>query len=256
MRFRALLTLAVGSTLCAQPARLEFESASVKPSSPDTRQHGIDTPPGRFRASNTTVQELLRMAYHVYDFQMAKGPGWMETERFDIVAKAVGEPGYAEIQQMVQTLLADRFKLTIHRETRELPVYALLVSKGGTKFHQAAKDFGPEDRLAMAPGGQPGAFKVVAQGVPLTVFASMLPTVLARPVLDMTGLAGKFDFTLEFSPDQMMRPTNASPDTPLPDLAGSSIFTALQEQLGLKLEARKGPVEVLVIDRVERPTSN
>jgi uncharacterized protein (TIGR03435 family) len=196
------------------------------------------------------------MAYHVYDFQIAKGPSWVESERFDIVAKAAGEPGHDEIQRMVQALLADRFKLTIRRETRELLVYALVVAKSGPKLHEAAKDYGLDGRLSIGPGGQPGAVKIIGQGVPLAAFASMLPTILGRPTLDMTGLVGKFDFTLEFAPDQMMRPQNAGPDSPLPDLSGTTIFAALQEQLGLKLEARKGPVEVLVIDRVERPAAN
>lgn len=256
------LVVVILAARAAQPQsidRLEFEVASIKRSAPDNQRFSIDTQPGgRFTTSNSTVRALIRMAYHVYDFQIAKTPGWIDTENYDIAAKSGGQASDAQIQRMVQTLLADRFKLALHRETRELPVYALVVARGGSKLHEAAPgDFGPMGRLSAGPGGQPGAIRVVAKGVPLVGLAAMLPTLLGRPALDMSGLAGKYDFTLEFAPDQMMRgPSDGGPDSPLPDLSGTSIFAALQEQLGLRLEVRKGPVEVLVIDRVERPTEN
>ncbi len=186
------------------------------------------------RSTSVTAKALIAYAYDVREFQISGGPGWLGSEEYDIVAKPDGDVGGDKVLAMAKSLLAERFKLSLHHESKEMPVLALVVAKGGPKLQPAA-GHGPEVR-----GGR-GRF--VARNVTMGLFAAQLAgRVLDRPVLDRTGIAGEFDITLEWAFD------------PGAD-NGPSIGTALQEQLGLKLEAQKGAVDVLVIDRVERPSA-
>jgi len=272
----ALLT-AVG--LCGQPGTqpLTFEVASIKPSGTDDHRFMIQIQPGGgLRASGTTVKMLLTQAYDVRDFQISGGPGWISTERYDIMAKAgdaaissnpddprkmtdeqrrtVGE----QMRERLRALLAERFQLTLHRETKEQSVYALVVAKGGPKLQQSEAKEGTGSKGMMRMGR--GEFS--GQGVALQMLTQSLSSQLGRPVIDQTGLKGNFDFKLEWTPDpgQSGGPFGGGPpgaDTPPPpDPNGPSIFTAVQEQLGLRLESQKGPVEMLIIDKVEKPSEN
>lgn len=226
-----------------QTARPSFEVASVKPSGPDEQLIFRLQPGGRYIARNVTLKMLVANAYMVPELQVAGGPAWRESEHFNIEAKVGAElppwpDSNRELSLRLQSLLEDRFKLSLHRETREEPVYDLMVAKGGAKLKIAGADeTGGYDMVR-------GRFRSFA--VPLEYLAGSLANVLGRRVNDRTGLAGKYDYTLTFTPD----------DEATPDVNGPSIFTALQEQLGLKLESAKEPVEVLVIDHVEKPDAN
>jgi bla regulator protein BlaR1 len=234
-----------------------FEVASVKPNKSATGRWTMDrSPGGGFSATNATLKMLIKAAYSIYDHQLIGGPGWLESERFDIVAKAPPHTPDNQLGPMLRTLLTDRFKLKLHRETRQMPVYALVLGKDGPKFQEVTREAREGDG-----DSRKGRGHLAAQRVPISDLAEILSGELGLSVLDRTGLKGFFDLNLEWTPDEsQVRGAADGPDgrvrTPAPDPNGPSIFTALQEQLGLKLEKQIGPVEVLVIDHVERPSEN
>jgi bla regulator protein blaR1 len=255
-----LLLIALTIAPLARPQ--QFEVASIKPADPNT--HGMRVqmaPGGRLTASGVTVKFLIQQAYNVKDFQITGGPGWIGSDRYDISTKAEGEGQITpeQLRPMMQALLADRFKLTFHRETKEMPVYALVVGKNGPKMHESERHEDAEGRggtqIRMSRG------QITAQAMSMAMLANQLSNRLGRNVLDKTGLTGNYDFTLEFTPEGMqpmgMPPREGGADAPPPvDSPGPSIFTAVQDQLGLKLESQKGPVEILILDRIERPSEN
>jgi uncharacterized protein (TIGR03435 family) len=254
---KSVFLFAALAAACAQsPA---FEVASIKPSDPQgtvaIRRSGY-----RIATTSTSLLFLITWAYDVHSDRLYGKPSWLDSVRYDVVATASQDgrpapprPGQpTELQQMMQALLAERFKLVIHRETRELSMYALLVAKGGPKIRLTEAPA----VMGQTPFSMPGSGRLIGVQVSAEMLAKVLSDQLSRSVQDQTGLKGVFDFKLEWEPDA----SSTGPDgvrTP-PDLgAGSSLFTAIQEQLGLKLEARKGPVEVLVIDHIESaPTEN
>ncbi len=221
----------------AATAEPQFEVTSIKPSAPGSRGPTFYNPTReRFAIDTITTKDLIAYAYDVRDFQVSGGPSWVGSEEYNIVAKPQGEASKERILSMARGLLAERFNLTLHRESNEMPVLALTVAKGGARLHPSEATGGPEIR-----GGRG---RLVARKVTMGMLAAQLAgRVIGRAVLDRTQIAGEFDVDLEWTPDE-------SPDP------GSSIFTALQEQLGLKLETQKGVVDVLVIDHVERPSAN
>ena len=299
-----------------------FEAASVKPAAPQTgpgmrvmMRGGPGSPdPGQITYSNVTLKMLLTNAYGIKGYQVS-GPKWLEGDRFDVVAKIAMGATKEQFQMMLQNLLAERFKLAVHRETKELPIYALVVGKGGPKLKEtvadsAAPQGGPSGpggpsastpptgpppggdgagpvRLKMGADGMPqlppgmgknglmmmmmnGRLRLVGNGQPVSALTEMLGNQLGRPVVDATELKAKYDFTLDFTPENMAGPMGmmpppqhdggpggAGPMASAPDAGGPSIFTALQEQMGLKLEQRKGPIDLLVVDHMEKtPTEN
>jgi len=257
----------------SEGAKLTFEVASVKPNSGDDRRVGIQLQPGGgLRTTGTTLKFLLTFAYDVRDFQVSGGPGWINSDRFDIVAKS--ERGSAEstaddmrkmtdaqlktsvelVRQKLQALLADRFQLTLHHETKEQPVYALVIGKNGHKLQESQVKEGEGRHMMMNRGELDG------DGVQLEFLASTLSSQLGRPVIDRTGLTGHYTFKLQWTPDPGQSMGGPLPPgveaPPPPDPNGPSIFTAIQEQLGLRLESQKGPVDLIVIDRVEKPSEN
>lgn len=223
----------------AQPTTLpRFEVASIKPSGPpqwpprpDFQGVGTD----RISASSVSVRRLISIGFHVYDHQIFGGPPWMDKDLFDIEAKAPRQANEREMEQMVQTLLADRFQLATHRETRQQPVLELVVAKDGPKLGQPI-----EGKRNNARPGQ-----VTGRNAPVEFLAGMLTYMLGKTVVDKTGIEGKFSYDLKWTPDE---PSGARD--------GVSLFAAIEEQLGLKLEARKGQVEVIVVDHVEKPSDN
>jgi len=248
MRFLAILLTAVAS-LAAQPAppALEFEAASIKLASPDATDFGVDTDPGLLRVEAQTLRDMVRIAYGVNDSQVSGGPKWAESDRFDIVGRASGPAGDAQLFSMLQNLLADRFKLTMHRETKTAQGYALVVAKGGVKMQKT------DSKESHSSGGRG---RIDAQGYSMCQLAERLTRVMRAPVEDATGTPGGFNFTLTWSPDTLSTKPLA-PDRPaIDDSNAPSIFAALQEQLGLKLESRKVTMEVIVIDRAEKPGEN
>ena len=243
------------------PERPAFEVASVKPNQSGDRGMSFGRPPGRFTATNVTLKLLITYAYGVSDHQISGGPSWLNSERYDIVAKEPADdpsvartmpmlhenPGVAKTMLMLQTLLSDRFQLRLLRETKELPGYALVVAKNGHKLHEGE---------GTGNGMRIGRGRITTQAISMDNFSKNLGRLPGRPVVDRTALKGKFAFTLEWTPDPS-QPTGLLGPSPAPvDDSGPSIFTALQEQLGLKLEPQKGPVEILVIDHVEKPSEN
>jgi uncharacterized protein (TIGR03435 family) len=266
----------------AQVPRPEFEVASVRPnkSGDGMVRLGIE-PGGRFTATNVPLRLLIRNAYQVQDFQLVDAPDWIRSERFDIVAKAEadvppgpigGPPG--PMQLMLQSLLAERFKLVLHTEQRELPIYALVLARSdgrlGSQLRTSTIDCLEVMKAARGRGGPPplapgerpmcgmriGPGQLGGGGIPLDAFSGLLSQFVQRVVVDRTGLAGNFDIDLSWTPDQLPQggPPPGAPPLPPIDPNGPSIFTAVQEQLGLKLESTRGPVDVLVIDGVARPT--
>ena len=233
-----------------------------------------------FIATGVPLIMFIQSAYGIFDADRISGaPSWPNSERFDIDAKMDGaaidalknlSPADRTLarQQMLQKLLADRFKLTIHHETKELPAYTLVIAKTGSKLQEGK----PGDTYANGyrdSGGRggPGTVQIkgrgglVAQGAPIVNLAGMLSWLLGHNVVDRTGLTGKYDFTLQWTPDEGESPmlsnaTSAANAQPPPDPNGPSLFMALQDQLGLKLESKKGPVEIIVIDHLERPSGN
>jgi uncharacterized protein (TIGR03435 family) len=265
--------------LCQTPAaqKPSFEVASIKPSDPGQRGSRAQVQPGgRVAINNVPVRNMMTIAYGVRDFQITGGPGWLETDGWDIEARA-GEgftppaappdPNTPDPMAIrLQSLLEDRFHLKIHHETKDLPIYELSISKGGPKIKPS------DDQTFPIPGQpspppQPGAVprgglrrspgSMTASAVPISVIVMSLSQQLGRPVVDKTGLQGLYDFKLQWTPDP---PTAAVRDAGTPptiaDQDGPSIFTALQEQLGLKLDSSKGPVDIIVIDSVQKPTEN
>ena len=256
---RLVVPLAVWSlTAIAQPA---FEVATIKPGDPSS--HGVQLalgPGGRFVAKNATARMLIAFAYDIRDHQVTGGPAWIDTDPYDIVAKP--ESGEKmdpdKVKLMVQSLLSDRFKLKFHYESKEMGVYALVPVKGGPQLKESAMP--PSGRNGpRGPMMRMGRGEMNGQGVPVEFLAKTLSRQLGRTILDETGLKGSYDFTLHWTPEEgeMMGPKPAGTEPgPPPDASGPTIYTALQEQLGLKLESRRGPVEMYVIDNVARPTEN
>jgi uncharacterized protein (TIGR03435 family) len=198
------------------------------------------------------VKELIRLAYGVKDYQIGRAPGWVDNERFDIAAKSANDRGNSleDEKSLVRELLAGRFQLATHREVKQMPVYLLVAAKDGPKL-TAHNDAGTKARG--------GCGRLVGRRVTADGIATMSSRQLDREVLNRTGLSGEYDVQLDFTPDS--GPCRVTADSQgvsaATDPSGlPSIFTALQEQLGLKLESAKGPVEFLFIDRVERPSRN
>ena len=238
---------AFGQSTAAPPA---FEVASVKPNKSGSGSSSENERNGRLTATNISLKDCLRFAYGLKDYQII-GPDWINSEKYDIAAKAESSVTGEQLKAMFQALLADRFKLTVHRETKELPIYALVVGRNGPKL------------VGVEAGGSQttsGRSRLTARKISMPRLAEDLGRHLDRPVVDMTGLKGVFDLTLEWAPDESQTMPNrggGEGQVIADSTAGLSIFTAVQQQLGLKLEARKGSAEILVIDHAEKiPTEN
>ena len=299
-RWTLLTTVAaLGSAMLASPHAQApaspapgsaFEVASIKRNTSGTGNMTIQMAPGgRLNFVNVPVRNLIVRAYGVQPFQVIGGPAWLANDRFDVIAKAEGDATPAQSNAMLRALLADRFKLVVRTETRELPVYHLVKARAdgqlGPELKPAAVDCGPGARgrgapPAGGPGGPgrgpvpgPGAGaagcqmmmapgRVIVGGQPIATLANALANQVGRPVIDKTGLSGAYDLALSFMPDGGGRggpvgaPPPGAPPIPPVDPDAPSLFTALQEQLGLKLESERGPVDVVVIDSVAQPTED
>jgi uncharacterized protein (TIGR03435 family) len=291
--FTALL-FAPGVCRAQAPAKEEFEVATVRPSAPPTGTilvgmgGGPGTPdPSRITYSYLSLKTLLMNAYDAKDEQIS-GPSWLDTERYDIVATVRPGATKEQAKQMLQNLLTERFKLTLRRETRELPLFELVVANGGPKLKESVASPGaPQDDEPPPPGPPPvdkngvpqlpagrrgmmmtilsGRLRLSGRSMPISDLVDMLGNQSGRPIIDKTGLTGKYDFDLEFAPEGTMGPLGlpfpprqpgAQADDSQAD-APPALVTAVRDQLGLKLEPKKGPFEILVIDHAEKtPTEN
>jgi uncharacterized protein (TIGR03435 family) len=245
------------ASLVVPEQKLSFEVATIKPSAPDDRSGKFITMQGahQFVARNYTVKDMVAAAYTLPSRLISGGPTWINSDRYDILAATPGEvrPNANQQMSMLRTLLADRFNLTLHREPRELPIYELTLARNGAKVKESMPS--TEEYLInrMFPNNR---VLLPARNVTMAQFASMLQrSVLDRPVLDKTGLSAKYDFDLEWTRDETQF-GGQLPVTQVDNPKKPDLFTALQEQLGLKLESSKGPVEILVIENVQKPTEN
>jgi len=253
----------------------EFDVVSVKPDKSGTGMMRIRSTSDGYSATNVSPKLLIQMAYGIRQDLISGAPGWTDSSRYDFDAKVAGADVDAlkklspeQRRTMLQPALADRFKLKVHSETKQLPVFELVVAKGGSKLKEAA----PGDTYANGIKGVDGVGRagtmrmgpgqLTGQGVPIATLVNLLAQQLHQTVIDKTGLTGKYDLELTWTPDQgsdpMFKGTDGAPQKadPAPDSSGPSIFTALQEQLGLKLQSTKGPVETLVVDHIEMPSEN
>jgi len=251
----ALLLWAAAIALPARAQRPAFEVASIKRNTSGSDGAGFNSNAGFLRVTNNPLRNVIRNAWGLQGFQIVGGPDWINTERWDIVAKADGNPGQ-QMMTMMQNLLADRFKLVVHKETRELPIYALVFARAdhafGPKLHASSTDCQKEMTAAIARSGPPGPDSPLLCGgrflpghielnaAAISNFIRSLAPIAGRSIVDKTGLTGVYDAELTWNDSE----------------EGPSLFTAIQEQLGLKLDAQRGPVEVLVIDSVEHPTED
>lgn len=244
-----------------------FDVISVKPNK-DSNQTRMQFTADGLHGIAVTVRFLLYEGFGgINQNQVVGEPPWSSTDGFDIEAKVapadvatLGKMNFEQRRAMFQTILTERFKLVVHHETRELPMYILTVAKGGPKL----KDSGPDDPASTAPrrrGLMMNRGKLTGTDAQLSGLVTLLSRQLGRPIVDKTGLTGNYDFTLEWAPDDggpappKPQDGSATSTANAPD-PGASVFTALQEQLGLKLESTKGPVDVVVIDHIEKPTEN
>lgn len=239
----------------AADAKAVFEVATIKPSNPAAQGKLLTIKGRQVLTINTALSDLISFSYGLHLRQVIGGPSWMESDKYDITGQPEGQgmPNINQMRDMIRALLEDRFKLTTHRETRELSAYALVVASGGPKVTKNDTN----------PNGLPGLLFRGLGVLPVTNatmgdFAGVMQlAVLDRPVIDKTGLQGRYDFTLTWTPDEtqfasfgVRIPTSTDPNAP------PVLFTAIQEQLGLKFDSVRAPVEVMVIDRVERPSEN
>jgi uncharacterized protein (TIGR03435 family) len=253
-----MLLLVSVSTVWAQTSRLEFEVASIKPTPPDWRGGRYATMQGghQFVARSYTVKYMVAAAYSVTPRTISGGPPWIDSDPYDILAVTPGEvrPSFEDQMLMLRALLADRFQLAFHTEQKEFSFYALTVAKNGVKLKESTAP--PDEQPMLISHVYPGDYiQLPAHNATMAQFASMLQrAVLDRPVLDKTGLTGKYDFDLEWTPDDSQFDGHMPPIKQ--DNSGKPDLFAAMQQLGLRLESGKGPVPVVVIDHVERPSEN
>ncbi len=234
----------------------KFEVATIKPSKPDTPGKMFRVQGRRFKTVNTTLNDLLSFAYGVQPKQVIGAPAWADTDKFDLDAEPDGEgaPNDKQWKSMMQKLIVERFKLTFHHDKRELAVYVLSVSKAGQKMTKSEGD----------PNGLPGLWfqqlgDLNVRNANMADFSGLMQSaVLDRPVLDQTGITGRWDFTLKWTPDDSQFSGMGVRIPPPTDSANAppNLYTAIQEQIGLKLDATKAPADVMVIDHVEKPSDN
>jgi uncharacterized protein (TIGR03435 family) len=260
MAFRSILPFLLVSA--AAWAQQTFDVATIKPNAEnDHRVMFRIMPGGGFSVTGTNLKMLIMQAYDVKDFQITGGPGWVMSDRWDVNAKAEGLPDRVPpetFRPMLQALLADRFQLKLRKETKEMPAYALVTGKGPHKLKASESNGDPEQRQMMRIGrGQANL-----QGATMAGLTQFLAQQLGRPVVDKTGIAGKFDVEMHWTPEPGQGGGPFGGGAPPPeaiassDSSGPTLLTAIQEQLGLKLESQKGPVEILIIDSVSKPTEN
>ena len=245
-----------------------FEVSTIKPSAPDARATAIGMPPGgRLEIVNMTLREMIVNAYNVQPFQVSGGPGWLDSVHYDISAKAGAQQTREDVLLMLQALLADRFQLAFRREIRQLPIFALVLARKDGKLgprlipskEGACTPFDPAKPFAVDTMRLCGAFSLGSDGLTLVggTISSLTPRLsrlLGRVVIDKTGLTRNFDINIEWSPDETlaMQPANRG----RVDNIGPAIFTVFRHDLGLDFKAERGPVEILIVQRAEKPSDN
>jgi uncharacterized protein (TIGR03435 family) len=232
-----------------------YEVATIKPAQPDERKV-VQVQGVRLFTGGTSLVDVMMFAYGVHQTQVMGGPEWVKTEKFDLLIQPnmPGRPSTVQMRSIVRKLLAERFKLVLHHAEKELPVYGIVAAKGGPKMAPTTAE-AVATNTATA-GYSEGVFMV--KNATMSEFASLMQRYvgLDRPVVDHTGISGKYDFKLSWTPDPLQVSGTAPSRTPNDGNAGPDLFTAVQEQLGLKLQPLREPTDVLVIDSVEPPSEN
>jgi len=268
----AIVCLAVRAFAQTPSPSPAFDAVAIKPAAPsaDGRimvgiRGGPGTPnPGQMDFFNISLADLIQNAYNVKNFQVS-GPDWLRSERFDITAKVPSGATKEQGRVMLQNMLAERFKLVLHQTTKDASIYALAIAKSGPKLKDAETGPAAQPKRMMTMNGS-GLMKMDLKGATMAAIVDMLGLQLDRPVIDMTGLTGSYDVLMEFAPDPAImamkmggigQPPPSAAATPADPNSAPTIFSALTDQLGLKLEAKKGPVETVVVDSMEKtPTEN
>ncbi len=252
---KTFLLLLCASACFAQQPRA-FDVAAIKLNTSGSNGVSMRTQHGRLTVENAPLFQIIQSAFQVKEFQISGGPGWIMSERYNIDARMEKDDiSDRDLWLSLQPLLTDRFHLKFHRESKTMPVFSLVVAKGGSKFqpHKEGTDGKDQQRLGVSIGSGKG--KLTAAKTTMAQFADSLGHQVDRIVVDNTGLKGEYDFTVEWSPDNHEGSIVSAVEEKV-GLTGLSIFEALPEQLGLKLESAKGPVQVIVIDSVQKPSGN
>jgi uncharacterized protein (TIGR03435 family) len=242
LRLLVAVTIASCAPAAAAQSPAAFEAVSIH----RNRYGGdasTDVTRGRLTMTNASLRTLIRSAYDIQNFQFGGGPAWLDSDTYDIAATTGdgADISHDRYRVLLKTLLAERFKLKVHWETRQNNVYALVIGKNGSKL---TADTDPNKQAGLNTNKTDREGRMEATNVPVSYLSNRLSNQLSHPVIDKTGLLGNYDWTLVWDPD------------PGVDSTSPSLFTAVQEQLGLKLDPQKGPVETLVIDSVEKPSEN
>lgn len=256
-----LIPLATAQTqppkLMSPDANPSFEAATIKLNNSGTIGISNRVNGRTFTTRNTTLMYLIAFAYRLNPNQVIGGPAWLDKDTYDVDAVQDGEgfPSDKQWRAMLQKLLADRLKLTFHHDQRELSVYVLSAAKTGPRNLNQSQNTNPLPGFGFEP--KPGGVTVLSHNATISEFANMIlqGELLDRPVLDQTGILGKFDFQFTFLPDESMFHGHPPP-TPASDNSAPSLFTAIQEQLGLKLDNTKAPADVIILDHIEKPSAN
>jgi uncharacterized protein (TIGR03435 family) len=264
----ALALLGVASVGQDVSDNLQFDVVSVKLNNSPNAQQSLRVTPGRASATNIPLRTIIQFAFQAQKHELVNAPAWIDVERFDILATAPPSSSIEQMRVMLRNMLVYRFKLVARKEKREIPIYALVLSRRDGKVGpnmkasevdctanasrgidqiQTARPVDPEKRCQILPMFGEGRF--IGRGLHMENIASALNNLVDRPIFDKTGLSGPFEFDLKWTPDAL-----AQVNTGTADVNGPSLFTAMQEQLGLKLDSQRDQADVLVIDRVERPT--
>jgi uncharacterized protein (TIGR03435 family) len=249
-------------------ARPSFDVASIKRNITNERPYyGFHVGDDRILIRNMSVKWWIQTAYGVTDLEMSGGPGWISAENFDLEAKAERPVRSTnEMFQLLQALMEDRFGLKVHREVKEISVFALVAAKDGVRMKASSDQTGwvgdfpngaPDGRVLTAGGPRElGPGRIAGDALPMTMIANLLTAPLGRKVVNKTGLTGRYDVDLRYTPGSGQAPAAADEPPSHSDAPAESLFTAVQRQLGLKLELTRAPIEMLVIDHVERPSAN
>ena len=241
-----LTTFGLAFAQTTPPDSLKFEVISIRTNKSASERSALRIDADRLSASNVSARSLIETGYGLKTWQISGAPDWLNTERFDVEATAEHPVTRVQIMEMLRSLLAERFGLSVHRDSKDIPVFALTVAKGGLKLTETAPDDHPQVLFSTAGP----MMNLTGLKAPLRLLTPWLTSILmntSRPVVDQTGLAGTYDFKMEWLPDNA--PASAAIEAP-------SIYSAMQEQLGLRLNAQMAPFEILMIDHIERPSSN
>jgi uncharacterized protein (TIGR03435 family) len=234
-----------------------FDAVSIKLSAPEARGGGFNLSPGHLNAKNQSLRDLVEFGWDLKDYQVSGGPSWVESEHYEVIATFPAATSSADRARMMQAMLADRFGLVVRHDSKEVSGYALIAAKGGPKLHAPGNE---EPGMMLGRSRATGQRTLTATSQTIANLASILSDVMGRPVEDRSGVDGKFDFSMSWTPDAVDGGTGVKGGKALPpaddDQPGPTIFTALQETLGLKLESAKVKVPTVEIEKAEKPSGN